>query len=55
VPKRKTVDVPIVVEGEEKLTVFGWCSTGHHGGCRVEFPGNRCSCECHEEKTYGSI
>jgi hypothetical protein len=50
VPKRKTIDVPIVVEGEEKLTMFGWCSTGHHEGCRVEFPGNRCSCECHEAK-----
>lgn len=45
--KRKTVDAPIVVEGEERLTVFGWCSTGHHEGCRVEFPGHRCSCECH--------
>jgi len=48
--KRKTVDAPIVIEGEEKYTMFGWCSTGHHKGCVVEFPGNKCACECHGKK-----
>ena len=52
--KPKTVDAPIVVApGEEKLVMFGWCSTGHHDGCRIEFTGHRCSCECHEGKTNG--
>ena len=50
VPKKKSriVDAPTVYNaGEEKLVMFGWCSTRHHDGCRVEFPGHRCSCECH--------
>ena len=49
VAKRKTKvsDVPIVVEGEYKYAIFGWCGAGQHDGCRVEFPGHRCSCECH--------
>lgn len=48
-PKKKKVDAPIFEYevGEEKLTMFGWCSTGHHEGCRVEFPGHKCSCDCH--------
>lgn len=47
--KRKVVDAPMVYrEGEEKLVKFGWCSTGQDDKCRVEFPGHRCSCECHE-------
>lgn len=52
--KRKTTNAPIAdyVAGEEKLVMFGWCSTGHHEGCRFEFPGHRCSCECH---TSGKI
>ena len=46
--KPRIVDAPIVYkEGEESWTVFGWCSTGHHEGCRVEFPGHKCSCDCH--------
>lgn len=53
-PKRKKMDVPIFeYAGEEKLVMFGWCSTGHHEGCRVEFTGHRCSCDCHK-KDYGS-
>jgi len=49
--KLKTVDAPIVVApGEEKLVKFGWCSTGQCKDCRVEFPGHRCSCECHEKE-----
>jgi hypothetical protein len=44
---KKTVDAPIYVAGEEKLVMFGWCSTGHHEGCATEFPGHRCKCECH--------
>lgn len=51
--KRKPVDAPIVVEGEEKYTMFGWCSTGHHGGCAVEFPGHKCLCECHKTREIG--
>ncbi len=57
-PKRKVVNAPTVVEGEEKLTMFGWCSTGHHDGCRVEFPGHRCSCKCHnggKDDTTGEV
>lgn len=30
-----------------KLTKFGWCITNHHTVCILEFPGHRCSCECH--------
>ena len=33
---------------------FGWCSTGHHSGCTVEFENwavkgemIKCECECH--------
>lgn len=33
---------------------FGWCATGHHAGCRVEFENwavkgemTKCECECH--------
>lgn len=50
-PKRKRIDAPSVEykEGEEKAVMFGWCSTGQHESCRVEFPGHRCSCECHQE------
>jgi hypothetical protein len=48
--KAKAVDAPIVyVEGEESLSIFGWCSTEQHGECRIEFPGHKCSCECHRE------
>lgn len=48
-PKKKTLDlhVPIVIEGEYKYAIFGWCATGEHEGCRVEFPGHKCLCECH--------
>lgn len=46
--KSKVVYAPIVVPaGEEKWVRFGWCSDGHHQGCRVEFPGHKCNCECH--------
>jgi hypothetical protein len=49
--KPKTVDAPInVVAGEEKLVMFGWCSTGHHDGCSVSFTGHKCSCDCHERE-----
>jgi hypothetical protein len=50
--KRKKVDAPIVEykDGEEKLTIFGWCLTGHHKGCIVRFPGHKCPCECHRGK-----
>lgn len=49
--KPKIVDAPInVIAGEEKLVMFGWCSTGHHDGCSVSFPGHKCSCECHEKE-----
>jgi hypothetical protein len=48
---RKKIDAPTIYnEGEEKFVMFGWCSTGHHDGCKVEFPGHRCSCGCHKEK-----
>lgn len=50
--KPKIVDAPIV-EGEEKAVKFGWCSTGHHDICIVEFPGHRCKCECHGEGVQG--
>lgn len=48
-PKRKKVDVPTVQTtlGEEKVVMFGWCSTGHHDGCVVSFPGHKCKCDCH--------
>lgn len=46
--KRKTVDAPIVDPNKPvTLTVFGWCSTGHHDGCQFEFTGHQCSCNCH--------
>ena len=48
--KRKIKDATTVeVSGEEKLVMFGWCLTGHHDGCSVEFPRHRCACECHKE------
>lgn len=48
-PKKKIVNAPIVEykPGEEKLVMFGWCSTGHHSGCSIEFVGHKCSCQCH--------
>jgi hypothetical protein len=49
-PPRKTkiVDVNTIdSSGSVAMTVFGWCSTGHHVDCRVEFTGNKCSCDCH--------
>lgn len=55
VPKRKAVDVPTVIEGKYKYALFGWCTTAEHEGCRVEFPGHRCSCDCHKGKQDGSI
>ena len=53
--RKKKVDVPTYdyVEGEEKLTMFGWCLTDQHSGCIVEFPGHRCSCECHGGESSG--
>jgi hypothetical protein len=46
--KPKVVDATIVYkEGEESLSVFGWCSTEYHEACIVEFPGHKCKCECH--------
>jgi hypothetical protein len=48
VARRKKIDVPIAIPtGPEKVVPFGWCMTGHHGGCVVTFTGHRCSCECH--------
>lgn len=29
------------------LTLFGWCMTGHHDACILEFPGHACKCVCH--------
>ena len=47
-PKRKTIDATTVeAAADEKLVMFGWCSTGHHEGCVVSFTGHRCSCGCH--------
>jgi len=47
--KPKIINVPInVVAGEEKLVMFGWCSTRQHKDCVIEFTGHKCSCECHE-------
>ena len=48
-PRRKsTVDVPNVDPSKPTaMTVFGWCSTGHHVDCIVEFTGNKCICDCH--------
>lgn len=47
-PKRKIVNAPIVEDkGEEKLSLFGWCSTNYHKECVIRFTGYRCSCECH--------
>jgi hypothetical protein len=45
--KSKSVDVPIYVAGEEKLVMFGWCSTKQHKDCVIEFTGHKCSCDCH--------
>lgn len=45
--KRKVVNAPIDYSGSEKESIFGWCSTGHHKGCQVEFTGHMCVCECH--------
>lgn len=33
--------------------LFGWCSTGHHDRCRVQYTTQygvemRCECPCHE-------
>jgi hypothetical protein len=58
VARNKKVDAPIVEGKEVSMTIFGWCSTGHHDGCRVEFPGHRCSCKCHnggEDDFVGEI
>jgi hypothetical protein len=48
--RSKSVDVPIYAVGEEKLVMFGWCSTKQHKDCVIEFTGHKCSCECHGEK-----
>lgn len=29
------------------FTLFGWCMTGHHDGCIIEFTGHTCNCNCH--------
>jgi hypothetical protein len=34
----------------EKRALFGWCMTGHHKNCIVEFPEHRCACACHKMK-----
>jgi hypothetical protein len=44
---KKNVDAPIYVAGEEKLVMFGWCSTKQHKDCVIEFTGHKCSCDCH--------
>lgn len=44
---KKTLDAPIYLAGEEKLVVFGWCSTKQHEDCVIEFTGHKCKCECH--------
>jgi len=36
--------------GEDKLVMFGWCSTRHHDKCVVKFTGHRCKCECHDKE-----
>jgi hypothetical protein len=46
------VNAPIVEEegaGGKKSVMFGWCMTDYHEGCILEFPGHRCSCECHSD------
>jgi len=57
--RRKKVDAPIVAtNGEVRYAMFGWCSTGHHDKCIVEFTGHRCSCKCHnggENESIGEI
>ena len=46
--KPKIINVPInVVAGEEKLVMFGWCSTKQHEDCVIEFTGHKCVCDCH--------
>jgi hypothetical protein len=46
--KRKPLDdTPVVTGAEERRSLFGWCITGHHEICIVEFPGHRCGCQCH--------
>jgi hypothetical protein len=39
------------------MSLFGWCATGHHDGCRVEYENwvakgqmIRCECECHGQR-----
>jgi hypothetical protein len=42
------MNAPIVEEsGSEKTVLFGWCMDGNDEECIREFPGHRCSCECH--------
>lgn len=43
----KAAETPVYVAGEEKLVMFGWCSTNQHDLCITQFPGHRCKCECH--------
>lgn len=35
------------------MSVFGWCTTGHHDSCRFEVGNHngiqRCACDCHED------
>jgi hypothetical protein len=44
------MNAPIVEEeaaGGKKSVMFGWCMDGNDEECIKEFPGHRCSCECH--------
>jgi len=54
--KRKTLKFEDLApaNGEIRDAVFGWCTTGHHENCRVEFPGHKCNCECHGEANAAS-
>lgn len=46
--ERENINVTTVAdEAAEKLVMFGWCMDGHDEECIKEFPGHRCSCECH--------
>jgi hypothetical protein len=51
VAKRETKNAPIDYSGSDSNSMFGWCSTGQHQLCIIEFTGHRCSCECHGKVT----
>jgi hypothetical protein len=47
--KREIKNATIDYSGDARETIFGWCCTGQHKDCIVEFVGHTCVCTCHKE------